>query len=169
MLREADSSGVGAVADRFAFGPFARLIRLAADQERPFFGDGHEFRESIGGPLVIAADPCLVQEQLPPATRVNGEALRFDDCAIGRGNWKQHLRAVKGSAIYREVGDVLAGGDIRSSQSFADLMRKAQNGKPAIRYLLALDSVEKIVRYFDQVLAPCRQYQDQRLSHPGPA
>ncbi|WP_373504868.1 hypothetical protein [Aestuariivirga sp.] len=153
MLREADQRDDGAAADPSAFATFARLIRSAPDQDRPFFGDGHEFRGLLGGSLVIHADPRLVQEQFPPAAKINGETLRFDDCAIGRGKWQPHLRPVQGSALYREVGDVLAGGGIRNRQSFADLMRKAENGKPAIRYLLALDSEHKIERYFDEVFS----------------
>jgi hypothetical protein len=146
-----DEPDEGADADPSAFLPFVRLIRSAAEQDQPFFGDGQAFRECLGGALVIFADPRLVQEQLPPSGSVGGAALRFDDHAFGRGNWQAHLRPVTGAPIYREVADLLAGGDIRQSQSFALFLRKARNGKPAIRYLQALDSAAKIERYFDEV------------------
>jgi hypothetical protein len=130
---------------------FLQLVRRAPEQDAPFFGEGAGFRDLFNGKLITMADPATVNSQFPPIGNVDGQMIRFDEQAFGRGRWADHLRPVRNAPIYREVRDVIAGGDIRRSQSYEALLLKAESSKPSIRYLVALDAREKIDRYFVQV------------------
>lgn len=150
-MGEAADRRVAQLRDKELFQKYVTLVRNAQKQPLPFFGDGLEFRQLFQGKLAINADPQAVEQQLPPVGHVEGKPIRFDAMALGRGDWSAHLNKVTTAPIYREVADVLAGGDIRQSKSYRAIQKRAAEGNPVIRYLTPLDSEAAAERYYAHV------------------
>lgn len=128
------------------------LMANPASWPLPFAGDYLAFHAVFGDKLVIDIAPGQVTHQFPPHRQIGGEVVKAADYVLGRGSWQPLLERLDRSVIHREVADLLAsGGDYRSTPGHAALVQRLADGKPGIRNLQPLDSLERIDCYFDDL------------------
>lgn len=93
-----------------------------------------------------------------------GKPLRVCHFFLGDGDWKPLLFPFSEGRIYREMGElIVAGGKFRESGVFAELVRKAEEGRPERRNAVYLRTVPMIESYFARYLALVESIQSQGL------
>lgn len=108
---------------------------------------------ALGGNIEFSVPASALAVNMYPWVVSRGKPLRVSHFFLGDGDWQQLLFPFSEGRIYREMGELIAAGaDFRDLAVFAELVRKAEEGKPERRNAVYLRTVPMIESYFIRYL-----------------
>ncbi len=141
------------------------LGRLLADPDPRGFSLPVPFAvRALGGNVEFSVPARALSVNMYPWVVSRGRPLRVSHFFLGDGDWQPLLFPFNEGRIYREMGDLIAAGEgFRESAVFAELVRKAEEGKPERRNAVYLRTVPMIESYFTRYLGLVEAIREQGL------